>query len=72
MAKMLSGFGDRVQKSSFEAHLSERQYSNLLKQIPRYVDPAVDTVRVYRIVGSGEVVTFGVNNARTYEDVIIV
>ena len=57
-AKLLEGYGTRVQKSAFEARLTPQKYDKLLQQIPKYIDNE-DSVRIYRIQGSGQTVSFG-------------
>ena len=46
LAKLLSGYGKRVQKSAFE-------------EIPRYIDKTEDNVRIYKITGKGKVTSWG-------------
>ena len=48
-AKMLNGYGFRVQKSAFEAMIPANLYRKLLLEIPKHIDKAEDSVRVYRI-----------------------
>lgn len=71
-AKKMSGYGFRVQKSAFEALISERLYKKLLQEIPDLICSQEDSVRVYRITGNGEVSLFGVNELIKNEDVIII
>ena len=71
-SKMMEGYGIRVQKSCFEAYLSETLYEKILKEIPSQIAPEEDSVRVYRMIGSGEVTLFGTNVQPRAEDVIIV
>jgi CRISPR/Cas system-associated endoribonuclease Cas2 len=47
-------------------------YSKLVEEIPKLIDEEEDSVRIYRIVGSGEVTMFGVNKQVENEDIIIV
>jgi CRISPR-associated protein Cas2 len=61
-----------VQKSAFEALLEEAQLRKLEREIPRYMDPAEDSIRVYRMSGSGEVMLFGLNTKIEAEDVILI
>ena len=70
-AKMLQGYGFRIQKSSFEAMISRRKYEKLLKEIPPFVSES-DSVRVYRLRGSGEIVKFGRDDSMQQEDVIFI
>ena len=57
----LEGYGKRVQKSAFEAMLSEKSYEKLKSKIPEYIDrsPGQDNVRIYKITGKGKVVSWG-------------
>ena len=71
-AKMMCGYGFRVQKSAFEALLEEAQLSKLAKEIPYFIDPTEDSVRVYRMSGTGEVILFGQNTKIEAEDVILI
>ena len=72
-AKMLGGFGHRVQKSAFETYLSPKKYEKLLKLIPKNIDPATDSVRIYRLKGNGKIFLFGDNNVRIKpQDAIII
>ena len=71
-AKFLEGYGIRVQKSCFESFLSEIQYEKILKEIPYYIDDKEDSIRVYRMIGSGEVTLFGQNITPRYEETIVI
>ena len=52
LAKVLKGFGTRVQYSVFEAHLSRAQYQELKRAVARVIDPAEDSVRYYTLCGA--------------------
>ena len=54
-AKKMNGYGFRVQKSAFEAMITENLYRRLLHDIPELIDRRSDSVRVYKIRGYGEV-----------------
>lgn len=71
-AKKMNGYGFRVQKSAFEAYVSENLYKKLLTAIPGLIDRTTDSVRVYKIKGSGEVNLFGVSPQIEDEEVIII
>ena len=71
-AKAMESYGVRVQKSCFEAFIQESLYRKLLSEIPLYIDSSEDSVRLYRIIGSGEVVLFGNNVEPKAEDLIII
>ena len=49
LAKVLNGFGTRVQYSVFEAHLNRRQYEALKQAVDRLLEPAEDSVRYYAL-----------------------
>lgn len=59
LAKLLSGYGKRVQKSAFEAMLITQRYNKLIEEIPRYIDKTEDNVRIYKITGKGKVTSWG-------------
>ncbi len=70
--KEMKSFGFHVQYSAFEALVSEQLFHKLQKEIPKYIDPEVDSVRMYRMTGYGEVDLFGLNTKIEAEDVIII
>ena len=47
-------------------------YKDLLKEIPKLICTEEDSVRVYRILGQGEVSLFGVNESIQNEEIIII
>jgi CRISPR-associated protein Cas2 len=49
IARLLEGYGERVQKSVFEAHLDERGYADLRKRLARLMKADQDNVRFYRL-----------------------
>ena len=69
---MLLGYGFRVQKSAFEALISSRKYDKLVREIPHYIDTE-DSVRLYKITGKGQVVSWGEQTEQdTDEDIILI
>jgi len=48
LEKAIKGFGPRVQESVFEADLDEKRLIALREKIERRIDPALDSVRIYR------------------------
>ena len=52
LAKVLKGFGVRVQYSVFEAHLNRRQYEELKQAVARVIDLTEDSVRYYALCGA--------------------
>lgn len=71
-AKKMNGYGFRVQKSAFEAMIPENLYRRLLTEIPSMIHKGEDSVRVYKIIGYGEVHLFGANVAVEDEEIIII
>ena len=63
LAKVLKGFGTRVQYSVFEAHLNKRQYEEIKRAVERLIEPSEDSVRYYALcsacVGRVEVPAIG-------------
>lgn len=72
-AKLLEGYGTRVQKSAFEAMLSQKSYEKLVREIPRYINSASgeDSVRIYRMIGKGRVQFWG-DVPKQQEEIILV
>ena len=70
-AKLLEGYGKRVQKSAFEALISFSLYNKLLREIGVYVDEE-DSIRIYKIVGQGQVTILGKNEKVQNDDCIII
>lgn len=67
MAKLLSGYGNRVQKSAFEARLDKKRYARLLMDIKKLLK-ADDNVRIYKLYSYEEILSFG---DRKYEDMTL-
>jgi CRISPR-associated protein Cas2 len=70
LAKLLNGFGIRVQKSAFEAILNRPKYQKLMQGLKRLLKDE-DECRVYRIRGRGEVAIFGPGEPLAVEDVVV-
>ena len=71
-AKTMNGYGFRVQKSAFEAMVTKALYRKLLKEIPMMIDATEDSVRVYKLRGTGEVSLFVMNEQIKNEEVLII
>lgn len=71
MAKLLSSYGSRVQKSAFEARLTKKQYAKMMSEIQKLLKDD-DNVRIYRLTGYEEIKTFGSRDYETFEDVVII
>ncbi|MDE0323240.1 MAG: CRISPR-associated endonuclease Cas2 [Candidatus Poribacteria bacterium] len=52
LAKVLKGFGTRVQYSVFEAHLSRTQYAELKRAVTHVINLSEDSVRYYVLCGA--------------------
>lgn len=68
--KFVSSFGFRVQKSAFEGRLDRLLYRRLIDGIPKRIANE-DNVRVYKLSGSGEVLSWGGMNEVAHDDVVI-
>jgi CRISPR-associated protein Cas2 len=71
LAKVLKGFGFRIQKSAFEAMLPPNKYEKMLRELRPFVSDE-DSVRVYKIRGSGAVTVLGKDDSVAGEEVIII
>ena len=70
-SKYLQGYGNRVQKSAFEANISRKKYEKLINEISSFVSHE-DSVRVYKIKGKGQISAWGMQTDFTDYDVIVV
>lgn len=71
LSKLLLGYGFRIQKSAFEAVITKRKYKELLERLPAFAGEE-DSIRIYKIVGKGQVITFGKEAEETVEDVVVI
>lgn len=71
LAKLLNGYGFRVQKSAFEAKISKKLYRKLKKEIESYAS-SEDSIRIYKIVGKGQVFCYGKGENIEANDIIII
>lgn len=70
-AKLLNGYGYRVQKSGFEINVTRPKFEKLISLIPRYCTE-IDTIRIYKINVKSEVIKWGIDRTPNQEDVIMV
>ena len=70
LAKLLKGFGQRVQRSYFECILSTKQYNRLIRQIDRFAQ-SDDLIRVYRLSGRTQVKIWGERDCWDEEEDLI-
>ena len=52
VAKVLLDFGERVQYSVFEAHLTDEQLQRLKKRVTKVLDTEEDSLRLYPLCAS--------------------
>lgn len=70
MVKCLERYGIRVQKSAFEAFLTEKKYERMMELTSGLIDPATDSLRVYLLANHTSVRSWGIGD-RHVEDVVI-
>lgn len=71
VAKILNGYGKRVQKSAFECIISRKQYETLVGQLAKVIG-SEDLLRIYKISGRADVRIWGdVALTEFDEDIII-
>ena len=71
LAKKLLGYGERVQLSAFECHLTLRQYEDMLDNILPLIDEELDLLRIYRLTGQVDIKVWGKVPQTYNEDVVI-
>ncbi len=69
--KLIQSYGHRVQKSAFEAILTESKYNKLLRDIPKYIK-AEDNIRVYRLNSDVKIDCWGSIITPIPDDIIVV
>mgnify|MGYP003282023230 CR=1 FL=1 len=71
MVKHLEAFGNRVQKSAFEALLPISKYHDMINGVKKIITNE-DNVRIYRLNSSNEVLLLGTGDTSYDENVIII
>jgi len=71
LSKILLGYGERVQRSAFECHLTNRQYEGMIRKLLPLIDEKEDLLRVYKLTGNAMVKVWGQVRETENEDVII-
>ena len=71
ISKLLDSYGTRVQKSCYEAKLTSVQYQKLLRDIKKNLMEE-DNIRIYKINGCDEIVSFGKKDYTEDTQVIII
>ncbi len=72
ISKILKGYGEWVQRSAFECHLTMSRYEKMMKEITPEFDFEEDMLRVYRLTGQADIKTFGKIEMTEDEDTIII
>lgn len=74
MANLCKGYGQRVQLSVFELTVNEAQKERFMAAAGKIIDPATDSLRIYRLHGDREqcVECLGVNTYISFEDPLVI
>ncbi len=72
IAKKLKGYGEWVQRSAFECHLTLKQYEDMIKDILPYFEFDKDLLRIYKLTGQADVRTWGKIEETKDEDLLII
>ncbi len=70
LAKLLQGFGRRVQYSGFEVMLDRATYSRMMRLIMLTIEPE-DNVRIYRVHSAGDVSILGRGDPYIDEEIVV-
>lgn len=71
MAKLLEGYGVRVQKSAFEARLTKKHYNEMLKRASKIIDTNNDSLRTYLLPTRAYIQSWGLGVNYPQETIII-
>lgn len=71
IAKTMKGYGEWVQRSAFECHLTLRQYEKMIRDIIPYFDFEQDLLKIYKLTGQTEIKVYGKIEMTANEDLII-
>jgi CRISPR-associated protein Cas2 len=74
LARALDDYGDRVQRSVFEADLEEAHLAEVLRRVEREIDGKEDSVRVYPLCAAcaGKTIKRGRNVELDDRDAVVV
>lgn len=70
MVHCLNKYGMRVQKSAFEAYVTQKKYDKLVNESKNIIDIETDSLRIYLLADHTSVRSWGVGDIHD-EDVII-
>ncbi|MCX7971086.1 MAG: CRISPR-associated endonuclease Cas2 [Negativicutes bacterium] len=71
MVKELEGYGQRVQYSAFECHITQRKPDTMIKKLRKIIDEQEDSLRIYKLSELAPVITFG-EVGRTFPESVII
>ncbi len=71
LAKLLQGYGFRIQKSAFEATITKKKYKKLLHELSLFGSKE-DSIRVYKIIGKGQVTNIGKETNYEQDDIVLI
>lgn len=74
LAKVLKGFGTRVQYSVFEAHLTRSQFKQMKQAVSSVINTDADSVRYYALCRActGQIEVPAVGDVTTIPETIVV
>ena len=61
MAKFLEGYGVRVQKSAFEARITQKNFNEMLKRATKIIDATKDSLRAYLLPNGSYIQHWGLS-----------
>lgn len=73
VATICKNYGQRVQLSVFECQITEAQYEALRAHLLKAINPKLDNLRLYKLVGSREryLESFGIDKYVDYDEPLI-
>lgn len=61
MAKFLEGYGVRVQKSAFEARITQKNFNEMLERATKIIDATKDSLRAYLLPNGSNIQHWGLS-----------
>lgn len=71
LARYLQSYGFRIQKSAFEAVITKKKYQKLVSEVKAFVRDE-DSLRIYKIIGKGQIVSYGKKTEYDTDDIVII
>jgi CRISPR-associated protein Cas2 len=71
VARLLQSYGERMQLSVFEAHLSDTELRHLRSKLRKLINPQTDSVRYYRLGHASQVDVDGLGMLLTNPDYVL-